>query len=192
MKKYLSIGLICLAIVSCKDNKVKEKDTEPVTNIVTDTISKSITATAIISAKSNSAVSGTVTFTENEGMVSMVATLSGLAPGKHAIHIHEKGDCSANDGSSAGGHWNPTNEDHGIWGTTPFHKGDIGNIEIDAQGIGTISRDTDLWCIDCADTDKNIVGKAIIIHEGIDDFSSQPSGAAGKRAGCGEIVLEQK
>lgn len=190
MKKYLSIGLVCLAMVSCKDNKTTENETDTVT-VVTDTVSKTITATAIISAKSNSTVSGTVIFTENEGIVSMEGTLSGLTPGKHAIHIHEIGDCTAEDGASAGGHWNPTDEDHGVWGTAPFHRGDIGNIEVDAQGIGTISRDTDLWCITCDDSTKNIVGKAIIIHEGIDDFTSQPSGAAGKRVGCGAITLEK-
>lgn len=147
-----------------------------------------LNATANIMEKSDSGISGTVTFSETSGVVSMTANISGLKPGKHAIHIHAKGDCSALDASSAGGHWNPTNKNHGVWGTPPFHVGDIGNIEINSKGKGTISRETDLWCINCDDETKNIVGKAIIIHEGPDDFSSQPSGAAGSRIGCGEII----
>lgn len=192
MKNYFIAALLCVALVGCKEaQKVEENEAEMET-VVTDTISKTITATALIEAKSNSAVSGKVIFTENEGIVSMVATLSGLTPGKHAIHIHEKGDCSAADGSSAGGHWNPTMKDHGAWGHDGFHLGDIGNIDTDENGIGTITKETDLWCIGCADENKNIIGKAIIIHDGVDDMKTQPTGNAGGRVGCGEIVLEQK
>ncbi len=103
MKNYFIATLLCIALVGCKE-KAKEQDAEIEDIVVTDTVSKTITAKATIDAKSNSAVSGTVTFTENEGMVSMVANLTGLTPGMHAIHIHENGDCSAEDGSSAGGH----------------------------------------------------------------------------------------
>ena len=147
-------------------------------------------AIATINAKSGSSVSGTVTFSEIDGKVTMVAALNGLSEGNHAIHIHAVGDCSAEDGTSAGGHWNPTDENHGKWMENPFHVGDIGNLEVGADGKGTISRETDLWCIDCDDDNKNILGKAIIIHAGPDDFSSQPSGAAGSRVGCGEIELK--
>lgn len=147
-------------------------------------------AVAVLSAKSGSAVTGEVSFTESDGIVMMKATLSGLAAGNHAIHIHAIGDCSAEDGKSAGGHWNPTDENHGKWGEAPFHRGDIGNLVADANGNGSVERETDLWCLDCEDETKNIIGKAIIIHAGPDDFSSQPSGAAGPRVGCGEIVLK--
>ncbi len=181
MKNYLtfSIVLACsfsLIITSCSDddNNPAEKK-----------------ATAIIGAKNDSGISGTVTFTEVNGVVTMNAEVSNVtAAGDHAIHIHETGDCSANDGTSAGGHWNPTNVDHGEWGTAPFHIGDIGNIVVDANGNGTIVRQTNLWCIGCDDQNKNILNKAIIIHEGPDDFSSQPSGAAGPRIGCGEIIQD--
>jgi len=145
-------------------------------------------AVAEIAPKNDSGISGKVVFTEHQGKVSMKAEIQGATPGNHAIHIHAVGDCSADDGSSAGGHWNPTDEDHGKWGQQPFHRGDIGNIQISENGQGTISRETDLWCIGCEDDTKNILGKAIIIHQGVDDFSTQPSGAAGPRIGCGEIV----
>ena len=154
-----------------------------------DTV-RTLTASTKIVAKNSSGISGTVTFSETDGIVSMTANVSGLSAGNHAIHIHAIGDCSADDGTSAGGHWNPSDVDHGVWGTAPFHSGDIGNLEVGDDGTGTITRETDLWCINCDDSTKNIIGKAIIIHEGPDDFSSQPSGAAGPRIGCGEIVMQ--
>jgi len=148
-------------------------------------------ATVTIQAKNNSGITGTVTFTDKDGEIEMVANIEGATEGDHAIHIHETGDCSADDGTSAGGHWNPTNVDHGTWGTEPFHIGDIGNIGVGSDGKGSISRTTDLWCLGCSDTIKNIIGKAIIIHAGPDDFSSQPSGAAGPRIGCGVISMDE-
>ncbi len=147
-------------------------------------------AVAVISPKSDSSLQGRVSFTEMNGMVRMHAQISGASPGDHAIHIHAVGDCSAPDGSSAGGHWNPARVDHGKWMQNPFHLGDIGNISVNEEGKGNISRETDLWCIGCDDEDRNILGKAIIVHQGIDDFSTQPSGAAGARIGCGEIQEE--
>lgn len=144
-------------------------------------------ARAPISPASDSSVSGNVVFTEKDGKVMMEAEIKGLSEGMHAIHIHENGDCSAEDGSSAGGHWDPTSEDHGEWEKEHFHRGDIGNMEVGTDGVGYITKKTDLWCIGCDDETKNIVGKSIIVHAGEDDFVSQPSGAAGARIGCGVI-----
>ena len=90
----------------------------------------------------------------------------------HAIHIHEKADCASPDGKSAGGHWNPTFENHGQWGSEKgYHKGDIGNFTVDNNGVGAISMSTDQWCIGCDDPAKNILGKAVIIHQGEDDLT---------------------
>ena len=112
-----------------------------------------------------------------------------LSPGIHAIHLHEKADCSSPDGKSSGGHWNPTFNKHGKWGDeNGYHKGDIGNFEVDENGRGRVTMETKEWCIDCEDETKNIVGKAVIVHQGADDFLSQPSGAAGSRIICGGIV----
>jgi len=168
MKKIFYVALATLILNSCA--------------------TESHTAVVNIEAKSDSSVSGKVTFEEKNGKVIMKASLSGLEPGNHAIHIHAIGDCSAPDGKSAGGHWNPTDENHGKWGEAPFHRGDIGNLVADENGNGSVERETDLWCLSCNDEEKNIIGKAIIIHAGPDDFSSQPSGAAGPRVGCGEII----
>ena len=139
-------------------------------------------------SKSNSTVSGTASFSEKNGKVTFIAKLAGLKPGIHAIHIHEKSDCSAADGSSAGGHWNPTFKKHGKLGQGESHKGDIGNFNADEKGNGSITFTTDEWCIGCGDTTKDILGKGLIVHEGADDYISQPSGNAGARIACSAII----
>jgi Cu-Zn family superoxide dismutase len=119
----------------------------------------------------------------------MVATMTVLSEGSHAIHIHETADCSSADGKSTSGHWNPTAEPHGKWGdATGYHKGDIGNFEVASDGIGQIEFSTDQWYIGCGDENKDILGKAIIVHQGTDDFTSQPSGDAGARVSCAGII----
>jgi Cu-Zn family superoxide dismutase len=188
MKKisYLALALtLCLA--SCKNDKKENKTVEQ--EIVKKEVISVIKVTAALNAKSDSNVSGNVVFTEESGTVNMVATMSGLAPGEHAIHIHASSDCTSTDGSSAGGHWNPTNQPHGKWGDqTGYHKGDIGNFMADEAGNATVNFSTDAWCIECDDDTKNIIGKGIIVHAGTDDFKSQPSGAAGARVSCAGII----
>ena len=121
--------------------------------------------------------------------IQVYESTTGLKPGEHAIHIHEKSDCSSIDGKSAGGHWNPTAQPHGEWGNEAgYHKGDIGNFTVNSNGTGTINFVTEEWCIDCGDDTKDILGKSVIVHQGIDDFTSQPSGAAGSRISCGGII----
>src|SRR5262245_1481483 len=75
--------------------------------------------------RSGSQVGGSADFVERDGKVTLTLSVSGLTPGEHAFHLHEKGDCGAPDATSAGGHWNPTAEGHGKWGTHPFHRGDV-------------------------------------------------------------------
>lgn len=139
-------------------------------------------------SKSYSSVTGTAFFTEKKGKVTFVANISGLNPGIHAIHIHEKSDCSAADGSSAGGHWNPTFKKHGQWRIGEYHKGDIGNFTADDKGNGMITLTTDEWCIGCEDQNKDIIGKGLIVHQGADDFVSQPTGNSGARVACSAII----
>jgi superoxide dismutase, Cu-Zn family len=187
--KKLSILAITLAvsITSCKEAK---KDAEVVKTEITETQAAiAQTVTIKLEPKSDSNVSGTAVFTEENGTVSMLATLTGLEPGIHAIHVHQSSDCSSPDGKSTGGHWNPTNEPHGKWGAEAgYHKGDIGNFTADENGHATINFSTNEWCIGCEDETKNILGKAIIVHAGTDDFTTQPTGDAGGRVSCGGII----
>ena len=145
-------------------------------------------ATAMIGSLGDSGVTGMAVFTQNGDQITLMAEIQGATPGLHAIHIHAYGDCSAPDGKSAGGHWNPTDVAHGKWGEGEFHLGDIGNITVGADGTGRITLTTDLWEIGTG-SDIDVVGKGIIVHADADDFVSQPSGAAGARIGCGVIVL---
>ena len=143
----------------------------------------------ILDQKNSSGVQGEVVFSEKNNIVSMVSTVSGLTPGTHAIHIHMKSDCSSDDGKSAGGHWNPMSRKHGEWGDSEgYHKGDIGNFIADSNGKAIVKFSTEQWCIECYDENKNIIGKAVIIQQGEDDMTSQPSGAAGSRISCAGII----
>ena len=135
-------------------------------------------------------LTGIAVFTDLDDSISLLVEVEGLAPGLYAVHIHENGDCSAADGSSAGGHWNPTNTSHGRWGEGEFHLGDLGNIEVETDGIGFLELETDLWEMGSG-SDIDVVGKSIIVHAGADDFTSQPSGNAGARIGCGVVEMEQ-
>lgn len=141
-----------------------------------------------LEAKSDTKTSGFATFSEKDGKVTFTATISGLTPGVHAIHIHEKSDCSAADATSTGGHWNPTFKKHGKWGVGEYHKGDIGNFTADVEGNGKIILTTDEWCIGCGDETKDVLGKAIIVHKAADDFTTQPTGNAGGRVACSAII----
>lgn len=144
------------------------------------------TATATLRPTSGSHVSGTVTFTEEEGGLRVFAMISGLTPGPHGFHIHENGDCSAPDGSSAGGHFNPTGMPHGGPDAAQHHAGDLGNIVADQGGIGHYEQIVHGITLD--DGPTSIVGRAVVVHEGADDLTSQPSGNAGARVACGVIV----
>lgn len=208
MKKYqaLLIALCLVTAIACKEDKKETEETvDTVTESVEDNSTESTTSSSesnqaanefkkvriLLDAKSNSNVTGSAVFKQEKGVVSMIATFSGLSEGEHAIHLHEKADCSSEDGKSTGGHWNPTGAPHGKWGDDKgYHKGDIGNFTADAKGNGFISFNTDEWCIGCGDDTKDILGKAVIVHQGTDDFTSQPSGAAGSRISCGGIIQE--
>ena len=189
------LNLIALAVTlifatACKkDKKEAEQIIETEIEEVVEGTKTDKTITVTMSPKSDSNVTGTVIFNDEDGQVTMEGKLSGLTEGVHAIHLHEKADCSSPDGKSSGGHWNPAGQPHGAWGAeSGFHKGDIGNMTANAEGNAEISLTTDQWCIGCGDDTKNIIGKAVIVHQGEDDLISQPSGAAGARVSCAGII----
>lgn len=186
--RLFSIAMMTLMLVACQNNKKETTENDSVTeteNTSQTTMAK--TAEAVMNAKSGSDVDGTVSFKQmDNGDIMMTLSLTGVEPGRHAVHIHENGDCSADDGTSAGGHWNPTSEDHGEWGDGEHHLGDIGNFEVGDDGVATMTFTTDKWSMNDADT-NNILGKSVIVHAKADDFTSQPSGAAGARIACGVI-----
>lgn len=173
MKKIFLVILIASGIiVACKSSSNAN------TNELTITMEP----------KSGSNVKGTATFTEINGEVTLLAKLTGLTPGLHAIHIHEKSDCSAADGTSTGGHWNPTFKKHGKFGVGEYHRGDIGNFTADVNGDATVFFKTNEWAIGGTDETKNILGKGLIVHKDPDDFTTQPTGNAGARVACSGII----
>jgi Cu-Zn family superoxide dismutase len=193
MKKSILASLLIFSVLACK-KEVKKTETnsteESKTEKTQEPIKNSVSLSIQLSPKSGSSVSGTAEFVETDGVVQMTAEIKGLEEGSHAIHIHDKGDCSSADGKSSGGHWNPTAQPHGKWGAeTGYHKGDIGNFIVENSENETIVEfSTNEWCIGCGDDTKDILGKGVIVHQGVDDFTSQPSGAAGSRVSCGGII----
>ncbi len=131
----------------------------------------------------NSAV-GVVKFEQVKGGVKVTVDMHGLTPGKHGFHIHEYGDCSAPDGTSAGGHFNPMMEQHGGPMDKIRHEGDMGNVFADESGNAHLEYVDSMLSF----TGKeSIIGRGIIVHQNEDDFKTQPTGNAGPRVACGTI-----
>ena len=129
---------------------------------------------------------GRVTFTPREGGVDLVATVTGLTPGRHGFHVHEKGDCSAPDAISAGGHFNPAGHAHGHPSQSPRHAGDLPMLEADAAGNATLK--AFLPGLAIAGGPSAVAGRAVVVHAAADDFKSQPAGNSGARVACGVIA----
>jgi len=144
------------------------------------------TAKATIESKSGSKVTGKAVFTElPAGGVKAEIWIENAAPGTHGLHIHEKGDCSAPDGTSAGGHFNSAGNPHAAPADKARHNGDLGNIEVGADGKGHLEITDDLLTVKPGP--NSVVGKAVIFHEKADDLKTQPTGNAGGRFGCGVV-----
>ncbi len=139
---------------------------------------------AVLHPTAGNKAQGTVTFTQEEGGVRVTANITGVPAGEHGFHIHEFGDCSAADGASAGGHFNPDNMAHGAQNAQTRHVGDLGNVTPDADGNITLNLlDTRL----SLNGPHTIVGRGLILHANPDDFKTQPTGNAGGRIACGVI-----
>ena len=175
---------LLLTLAACGD--VPPPD-EPGTADTTATAPR--VAVAELAPASGSNVEGTVTFTEQDENILVVAQVRGLEPGRHGFHIHEHGDCSAPDASSAGGHFAPLNDPHGAPSEKPGerHVGDFGNLVADSSGVSEYRREDNVIAFE---GERSIIGKAVIIHQEADDLTSQPSGAAGPRIACGVIEME--
>lgn len=143
-------------------------------------------AVAVLHPTEGNTARGVVYFSKVSDGVRIVAQVSGLKPGKHGFHIHQFGDCSAPDGTSAGGHYNPVGLPHAGPDVEKRHVGDLGNIVADAEGFGTYDRVDKLLQLNGP---ESILGRAVVVHLGEDDYLSQPTGNAGARAGCGVIGI---
>ena len=146
------------------------------------------TALAIIESRSGSTVTGKVVFTQlSSGQTRAEIWIQGAAPGNHGIHIHDKGDCSAPDAASAGGHFNAAGNPHAAPTDPKRHNGDFGNIEIGADGKGHTVITTDMLTV--TPGPNSVVGRSVVFHEKADDLTTQPTGNSGARFGCGVVVF---
>jgi Cu-Zn family superoxide dismutase len=142
-------------------------------------------AIAVLHPTAGNKVGGIVTFTEVADGVQVHAEITGLAPGNHGFHVHEFGDCSAPDASSAGAHFNPTNKPHAGPDATERHVGDMGNVEAGASGKATLEYVDHQ--ISLTNDEQSAIGRSVIVHVKADDLKSQPAGNSGARVACGVI-----
>ncbi len=183
-----------LALTGCESEEaispaVPEERTETQTG-KQDQMEQQNQAVAVLEPTQGNNATGQVTFkTQGEGVL-VVADFEGLPAGKHGFHVHEKGDCSAPDASSAGGHYNPENTPHGAPDAPPSerHVGDLGNLEAGQDGTAHYERVDPLLSLSGP---NSIIGKAVIVHAKADDFTSQPTGDAGPRLACGVIEMRE-
>jgi len=184
IKRVISIGalvliLLSLSFISCTQKKEKEETKIKETSAMTK-------AVCVLNPTEGNEVSGIVTFTKTDGGIKIVANFEGLTPGNHGFHIHEFGDCSRLDGKSAGGHFNPDGKKHGAPNSEERHVGDLGNLLANEDGKAYYEMIDSYISFSGP---HSIIGRAIIVHAGEDDLTSQPTGAAGARVACGVIGL---
>jgi Cu-Zn family superoxide dismutase len=140
-------------------------------------------AIAVLHATKGNETAGWVTLEQLADGVLVKAEVTGLSPGVHGFHVHEFGDCSAEDAASAGSHYNPTKMDHGGPTDAMRHMGDLGNLTADADGKASLEWKDPMLCV-CS-----VLGRAVIVHAQADDLKSQPTGNAGGRVACGVIGI---
>ncbi len=195
MQQQRFLKLLCSALVfsavsfsACNNSEDKTTTTHE-TMADTSSSNKAVThAMATLSGtKPDTVVTGSLHFYQEGSKVKMTLdiTVTSKANQSVAVHFHDHGDCG-DMGKGAMGHWNPTGSNHGKWGSASFHSGDIGNISLDANGHGSLELETDLWSLG-GDAKTDILNRAVIIHSGVDDYTTQPTGNAGERIGCAVI-----
>lgn len=180
-KKFLFTWLITAGILlftqACNNNP------KTTGNMGANSINKAI---CVLHPTQGNEAQGVVTFTKTDGGIKIVADVEGLSEGKHGFHIHQYGDCSEPDGTSAGGHFNPDNKKHGAPTDVERHVGDLGNLVAGPDGRAHYERVDNVISFSGP---HSIIGRGIVVHAGEDDLKSQPTGNAGARVACGVIGI---
>jgi Cu-Zn family superoxide dismutase len=170
---FVALILLLAAGFSAQAQTPEEKSSAP------------LKAVAVLHPTAGNKVSGTVTFSEEADGVKVRAEIAGLAPGNHGFHVHEFGDCSAADASSAGAHFNPTKQPHAGPDAPERHVGDMGNVQADASGKATLEYVDHQ--ISLTNDERSVIGRSVVVHAKADDLKSQPAGDSGARVACGVI-----
>src|SRR6266700_694959 len=169
----IALIFLSLTAIGARPQAPEEKSSAP------------LKAVAVVHPTQGNKVSGTVTFTEVADGVQVQAEITGLSPGNHGVHVHEFGDCSAGDASSAGAHFNPTNKPHAGPDAPERHVGDMGNVEADASGKAKLEYVD--HHISLTNDQQSVIGRSVVVHVKADDLKSQPAGDSGARVACGVI-----
>lgn len=190
IKNFAAVAVLAssFSMISCGSAETDGDTTDSDSTAVTASSVETVRAEAVIAGTyPDTAVTGNATFEVVNGKVKLMLNISAPAKANKsvAVHIHEHPGCG-DLGKEAHGHWNPTKENHGKWGDAAYHSGDIGNVQLDGEGKGTAELETDRWTIG-GDSTTNILNRSIIVHGGVDDYKTQPTGDAGNRIGCGII-----
>lgn len=194
MKLRLLLSLLFCAVLltACPPaEEATEAPAEPAAETAAEPAPEmaAVSATAVLTPRADhEGLSGTVTFTEGADGVAIAAHIEGAPAGDHGFHIHEVGDCSADDFTSSGGHFNPAGVDHAGPEAESHHAGDLGNVTVGEDGMAHHELSSSL--ITLGEGENSIVGRAVVLHENADDLTSQPTGAAGGRIACGVIALD--
>ena len=185
MKKPTAFGALVAIVAFCINSSLSAADPAHGDKAHGEAWAAVKQAVAVLHSTAGNKTHGKVTFTQEGEKVKVVADLEGLNPGqKHAFHVHQFGDCSAPDGMSAGGHYNPEGHEHGLPDKEKRHAGDLGNIQADNDGKAHYEISVDN--ISVAGVKNPIIGRAVIVHAKVDD-GGQPVGNAGARIACGVI-----
>jgi Cu-Zn family superoxide dismutase len=127
--------------------------------------------------------------TEEGGGVRIRIAATGMSSGAYGAHVHTTGACSAPDFASAGGHWNPGGRQHGKDNPQGMHMGDLPNLEVGADGRGTLEFIVpDARLRSGASPLLDSDGAAIVVHAAPDDYRTDPSGNSGARTACGVLA----
>ena len=178
----LATAIACAALAACSSAPPPKAMPAAAASAAQEAVVK-------LAPASGSLVSGKLVLKPMGDGVHISGEVGGLKPGDvRGFHIHEKGDCSAADASSAGGHFNPGAQPHGRAGQGPHHAGDSDNIVADARGVARV--DAHVRGVTLGGGAANdIAGRAIIVHAAADDYATQPTGNAGARVACGVITV---
>ena len=183
----MSVAALSACSSSAPTKATAPAETAPATQPAAQSTAKS--ATVNLASASGSLVSGKLTVVPMGNGVHLTGEVGGLSPGStHAIHIHEKGDCSAADASSAGGHFNPAAQPHGKVGSGAHHGGDMDNLVANAEGVAQVNAHAEGVTLG-GGAANDVAGKAVIVHAAADDYRTQPTGNAGGRVACGVITV---